>query len=118
MYLVLFNLFVVDFKYFEGLLLVQRVIVIGVMVYFLQKVVVFGDYVYNVRGRKYIFLQIFRFLLYNRENNGYWKFIFSVLKVGKFKYGLICYIMNYLYVLIQLYCSLSRIGKYWFFVLL
>ena len=49
------NPFAVDFKYFEGLPLVQRVIATGAMAHFLQKVVASGDHAYNDRGRKYIF---------------------------------------------------------------
>ncbi|XP_068689729.1 uncharacterized protein [Montipora foliosa] len=43
------NPFSVDFKYFEGLPLVQRVIASGAMVHFLQKVVTSGDHAYNAR---------------------------------------------------------------------
>jgi len=46
------NPFAVDFKYFEGLPLVQRVIAMGAMAHFLQKVVASGDHAYNARGRK------------------------------------------------------------------
>ena len=45
------NPFAVDFKYFEGLPLVQRVIATGAMAHFLQKVVASGDHAYNARGR-------------------------------------------------------------------
>lgn len=44
------NPFAVDFKYFEGLPLGERLISIGAMVNFLQKVVSSGDHVYNARG--------------------------------------------------------------------
>ncbi|XP_078379583.1 uncharacterized protein LOC144662607 isoform X2 [Oculina patagonica] len=43
------NPFAVDFKYFEGLPLVQRVITTGAMAHFLQKVVASGDHAYNAR---------------------------------------------------------------------
>jgi len=43
------NPFAVDFKYFEGLPLVQRVIATGAMAHFLQKVVASGDHAYNAR---------------------------------------------------------------------
>ena len=44
------NPFAVDFKYFEGLPLAQRVIATGAMAHFLQKVVASGDHAYNARG--------------------------------------------------------------------
>ena len=44
------NPFAVDFKYFEGLQLVERVIATGAMANFLQKVVTSGDHAYNARG--------------------------------------------------------------------
>ena len=44
------NPFAVDFTYFEGLPLVQRVIATGAMAHFLQKVVASGDHAYNARG--------------------------------------------------------------------
>lgn len=44
------NPFAVDFKYFEGLSLGERLISTGAMVNFLQKVVSSGDHVYNARG--------------------------------------------------------------------
>ena len=47
------NPFAVDFKYFEGLPLVQRVIATGAMAHFLQKVVASGDHAYNARGTCY-----------------------------------------------------------------
>lgn len=43
------NPFAVDFKYFEGLPLAQRVIATGAMAHFLQKVVASGDHAYNAR---------------------------------------------------------------------
>ncbi|XP_022797492.1 uncharacterized protein LOC111335740 isoform X4 [Stylophora pistillata] len=43
------NPFSIDFKYFEGLPLVQRVIATGAMAHFLQKVVASGDHAYNAR---------------------------------------------------------------------
>lgn len=43
------NPFAVDFKYFEGLPLVQRVIATGAMAHFLQKVVASGNHAYNAR---------------------------------------------------------------------
>ncbi|XP_027054911.1 uncharacterized protein LOC113681966 isoform X2 [Pocillopora damicornis] len=43
------NPFAIDFKYFEGLPLVQRVIATGAMAHFLQKVVASGDHAYNAR---------------------------------------------------------------------
>lgn len=44
------NPFAIDFKYFEGLPLVHRVIASGAMAHFLQKVVTSGDHAYNARG--------------------------------------------------------------------
>ena len=44
------NPLAVDFKYFEGLPLVERVIATGAMAHFLQKVVASGDHAYNARG--------------------------------------------------------------------
>ncbi|XP_067043304.1 uncharacterized protein [Acropora muricata] len=43
------NPFAIDFKYFEGLPLVHRVIASGAMAHFLQKVVTSGDHAYNAR---------------------------------------------------------------------
>ena len=48
------NPFAIDFKYFEGLPLVQRVITTGAMAHFLQKVVASGDHAYNARGGELI----------------------------------------------------------------
>lgn len=47
------NPFAIDFKYFEGLPLVQRVIATGAMAHFLQKVVASGDHAYNARGEEW-----------------------------------------------------------------
>ncbi|XP_020897235.1 uncharacterized protein LOC110236092 isoform X2 [Exaiptasia diaphana] len=49
MYPAPFNPFAIDFKYFEGLPLGERLISTGAMVNFLQKVVSSGDHVYNAR---------------------------------------------------------------------
>ena len=51
MYPAALNPFAVDFKYFEGLQLVERVVATGAMVHFLQKVVTSGDHAYNSRGK-------------------------------------------------------------------
>lgn len=51
------NPFAVDFKYFEGLPLVQRVIATGAMAHFLQKVVASGDHAYNARGTEYVLFE-------------------------------------------------------------
>ena len=59
------NPFAVDFKYFEGLPLVQRVIATGAMAHFLQKVVASGDHAYNARGTRWI--NIFRNIIYYKQ---------------------------------------------------
>ena len=66
------NPFAIDFKYFEGLPLVHRVIASGAMAHFLQKVVTSGDHAYNARGTVLYYLNRRN---YCNNNNNYIIFI-------------------------------------------